>query len=147
MEIKPMPKQAQAQTRTIKTRAVYRTAEINRGFIDEEKRSVEVIYSTETPVQRWFGQEILDHARGSIDMQFLNSGRAPVLLSHNMRDHVGVIDSADIGTDRKGRAVLRFGRSQAASEAFTDIVDGIDGIDGIDDIEGWASHISRLAVF
>jgi HK97 family phage major capsid protein/HK97 family phage prohead protease len=60
-------------------------------------------------------------------MKFLNSGRAPVLVSHDMREHVGVIESAEIGADRKGRAQLRFGRSQRAEEIFQDVVDGIRG--------------------
>lgn len=128
-----MPKQAmpqampQVQTRTIRTRALYRSAAVSRELIDQQKRTVEVIFSTESPVQRWFGQEILDHAKASVDMKFLNSGRAPVLVSHDMREHVGVIESAEIGADRKGRALLRFGRSAKAEEIFQDVVDGIRG--------------------
>jgi len=47
------------------------------------------------------------------------------LVGHNMDDQVGVIESARIDEDRRGRAVVRFGRSERASEIFNDVVDGI----------------------
>lgn len=46
-------------------------------------------------------------------------------MDHNQTDHVGVVESARIDADRRGRAVLRFGRGQRASEIFEDVKDGI----------------------
>lgn len=92
--------------------------------IDVEARTVEVAFSSEEPVPRWFGKEILDHTPSAIDLGRLRSGGA-VLVDHDPTDQVGVVESVRIDSDRKGRAVLRFGRSARANEIFQDITDGI----------------------
>jgi HK97 family phage major capsid protein/HK97 family phage prohead protease len=98
-----------------------RMAEV--GAIDEEARTVELSFSSEVEVERWFGIEILGHAAGEVDMSRLND-KAPVLWMHNWDDQRGVVDSASVA-DRKGRALLRFSRSEDGSELFQDIIDGI----------------------
>ncbi|HHG3093086.1 TPA: phage major capsid protein [Vibrio parahaemolyticus] len=95
----------------------------SRG-IDEEKRTVEVSFSSEIEVPRWFGTEVLDHSPGAVRLERLNDGGA-VLMDHNRSDQVGVVEIASIDADRKGRATLRFGRSERATDIFNDIVDGI----------------------
>jgi len=50
---------------------------------------------------------------------------AAVLVNHDWNDQVGVVESVTLGADRKGRAVVRFGRGARASEVWQDIVDGI----------------------
>ena len=99
-----------------------RTAEVRN--IDEEARTIEVAFSSETPVARWFGDEVLDHSPGAMDDNRLRNGAA-VLWNHDHDVQIGVVESARIDTDRVGRAVLRFGQSQRAAEIFTDIVDGV----------------------
>lgn len=91
---------------------------------DTEKRTVEVAFSSEIEVERWFGIEILDHAPESVNLERLNSGGA-VLMDHNRTDQIGVVEIAHIGSDRRGRATLRFGKSKRADEVFQDVVDGI----------------------
>ena len=97
---------------------------VDRAAIDEEKRTVEVAFASEYPVERYWGVEVLDVQSRSIRMDRLKSGGA-VLMDHNRSDQVGVIDSVQIGSDRVARAVLRFGKSARASEVFQDVVDGI----------------------
>lgn len=92
--------------------------------IDEEARTVELAFSSEEPVERWFGIEILDHSPESVRLGRLEGGGA-VLVDHDMRDHVGVVESVSIDSDRRGRAVVRFGKSARAMEIFQDVVDGI----------------------
>lgn len=92
--------------------------------INKEERTVRVAFSSEKPVARWFGNEVLSHDVDDVDLTRLLAG-APVLVNHNMDDQVGVIESAQIDPDRVGRAVLRFGNSQRASEVFQDVIDGI----------------------
>ena len=101
-----------------------RTFSIRKSAIDQDKRSVEVAFSSEEPVERFFGTEILDHDPGSVRMARITRG-GPLLVDHDPRDHVGVVESADIGSDRRGRAVVRFGKSDRANEIFQDVVDGI----------------------
>ena len=110
--------------RMIETGTLSRTFDLDRSLIDEANRTVSVIFSSETPVDRSFGVEILDHDRGSVRMDRLQK-RAPVLLNHQMSDQLGVVEQASIDQDRKGRAVLRFGRGRLSSEIFNDVVDGI----------------------
>ncbi|QFU04584.1 Phage capsid family protein [Pseudoalteromonas sp. THAF3] len=99
--------------------------EANRSLeIDEEKRTVELAFSSETPYERWFGDEILDHKDGSIDFSRLRSGGA-VLMDHNWTDQVGVVESVRIDADGVARAIVRFSRSQRGQEVFNDIIDGI----------------------
>jgi len=95
-----------------------------RGQIDKEARTVELAFATETPVERWWGNEILDCQPGSIRQGRLRSG-APLLVNHDRDDQVGVIESVQIGADRVARAVVRFGKSARASEVFDDVADGI----------------------
>lgn len=115
-------------TRQIKTGIEYRQLDINSGSVDTEKRTVAVRFSSEYPVQRWIdgvvGEEVLDHSPASVDLGRLNDG-GPVLMDHDSRDLVGVVENASIDSDRVGRAVLRFGESQRAAEVFNDIVTGI----------------------
>ncbi len=101
-----------------------RTFSIKTRAIDEEKRTVEIAFSSETPVERWYGHEILDHSQGSVRMARLTDGGA-VLVNHDSDDHVGVVEKAWIDSDRTGRAEIRFGRSARASEIFQDVVDRI----------------------
>jgi HK97 family phage major capsid protein len=94
------------------------------GAIDEAARTVTLAFASETPVQRWWGNEILDLSPGAMDTDRLRSGGA-VLMDHDVTDQVGVIESVQIGADRVARAVVRFGKSARASEVFQDVVDGI----------------------
>jgi HK97 family phage major capsid protein/HK97 family phage prohead protease len=96
----------------------------SRKAIDTEKRTISLAFSSETGVDRGWGIEVLDHRSGSIRMDRLKSG-GPVLMDHDSRDQVGVIESVQIGADKVGRAVVRFGRGARADEVFNDIVDGI----------------------
>jgi HK97 family phage major capsid protein/HK97 family phage prohead protease len=95
--------------------------------VDEKKRTVSIAVSSELPVERSFGKEILVHEAGAIDLAFLASGRAPLLLDHDMERQIGVIESVELSEDRVLRANVRFGRSALAQEVFQDVVDGIRG--------------------
>lgn len=91
---------------------------------DVDKRTVELAFSSTTPVRRWFGDEVLSHDAGAVVLDRLLDGGA-VLVGHDWNDQVGVVESARIDEDGVGRAVVRFGNSARASEIFQDIVDGI----------------------
>lgn len=87
-------------------------------------RSRAFSFSSEHAVERWFGGEILDHSPKSVRMDFFNSGRAPFLMDHNPRQQIGVIERAAIG-DKRGSGSVRFGRTQIAADAMTDVDDEI----------------------
>lgn len=110
--------------RKIKSGPLFRSFELNRAEIDQEKRMVPLSFSSEEPVERWFGMEILDHVKGSVRLGRMQGGAA-LLVDHNPSDHVGVVEDVSIGSDRKGHAVVRFGKSARAEEIFQDVSDGI----------------------
>jgi len=97
---------------------------IQQRAIDEEARTVEIAFSSEEPYERYFGSEVLSHDPESVDLSRLLSGAA-VLVNHDSDDHVGVVESARIDADRKGRAVIRFSKSARGQEIFQDVLDGI----------------------
>ncbi len=105
----------------------YRTIDLSRSeFVDEEKRLVRVGVSSEEPVERSFGMEVLGHAPENINMEFMQSGRAPLLLDHDMKQQIGVIEKFKLDqTAKRTIAVVRFGKSALAEEVFRDVVDGI----------------------
>ena len=103
---------------------VSRSFNVERAAINEEARTVELAFSSEEPYERWWGLEILDHTQTSMRLGRLTAG-GPLLMDHDTRDHVGVIESVQIGKDRVGRAVVRFGKSARAEEVWQDVVDGI----------------------
>jgi HK97 family phage major capsid protein len=99
-----------------------RTVEVRQ--VDEEARTAEVAFASETPVRRWFGDEVLSLEQGSMRTERLEGGMA-VLWCHDWGDQIGVVESFSIGADRIARAVLRFSKGARASEIFADIQDGI----------------------
>lgn len=103
---------------------VERAFQVERAAVDDEARTIELAFSSEQPYERWWGVEVLDHSQQSIRLGRLTTG-GPLLMDHDSRDHVGVIESVSIDADRVGRAVVRFGRSQRAEEVWQDVKDGI----------------------
>lgn len=104
--------------------ALSRELTFKRELINEEARTVEVAISSETPVERWFGMEVLDHSKGAVDLARLSDG-GPVLCDHDPCDIVGVLDAVSMDSDRVLRGTVRFGRSARAQEVFQDVQDGI----------------------
>jgi len=102
----------------------HRSFAVDRSAIDVAARTVELAFASEAPYERYWGIEILDHTQTSIRLGRLTAG-GPLLMDHDSRDHIGVIESVQIGADRVGRAVVRFGKSARAEEVFRDVVDGI----------------------
>jgi len=104
---------------------LHRAIDMEAKAIDEKKRTVEIAVSSELAVDRSFGKEVLVHEMDAIDLAFLASGRAPLLLDHDMERQIGVIESVELSGDRVLRAKVRFGRSALAQEVFQDVADGI----------------------
>ena len=110
--------------REICTTSLRRLAFWDRDSVDMKARTVALAFSSEEPVSRWFGDEILDHGKGSVRLDRLRK-TGPLLLGHDSRAHVGTIESASIDKDRIGRAVVRFGQGADRDAILRDIQDGI----------------------
>lgn len=97
--------------------------EVRADSVNAQARTVELSFSSEEPYQRWWGTEILDHRASAVRLGRLN-GAAALLMDHNTRDQVGVVEKAWI-KGRKGFAIVRFGKSARAEEIWQDVQDGI----------------------
>jgi hypothetical protein len=109
-----------AQVRTIPQS---REMRIEASPISED-RTATLAFSSEAPVDRWYGREILDHSPGAVRMGRMLDG-APLLLQHDPDRQIGIIQSASIDRDRKGRAAVRFSAGPLGAEIMADINDGI----------------------
>ena len=107
----------------IKTGDLQRFFQLDRAALDQENRTVRLSFSSEEPVERWFGSEVLSHSPESVRMDRLNGG-APLLWNHDTSDQIGRVESASI-EDGRGYAVVRFSKSARAEELYQDVVDGI----------------------
>lgn len=101
-----------------------REFKLDRAAANPEARTVALSFSSETPVERYFGMEVLDHSPGACDLSRLLDG-GPLLADHDPCEQIGVIESAQIDPDKVGRAVVRFSKSEDGEEYFQDVLDGI----------------------
>lgn len=100
----------------------YRSCTIKRELVDEDSRSVSVIFSSENPVRRWFGEEILLHGPENVDLERLESvGSA--LMNHNPNVIVGSLEDVAI-EDNKGKATVRFDDDEEGDKALKKVRSG-----------------------
>ena len=89
---------------------------------DPENRTVPASLSSETPVERWFGQEVLIHTTEAVDLSRAADG-LPMLWNHNTDQPIGVVDNIKV-VKGKLRGVLRFSNNAKAQEVFKDVQEG-----------------------
>ena len=106
----------------LKTGMLFREVKLDQDIADD--RTLSVAFSSEEPVERFFGTEILDHNSRSIRPGRLE-GMGSLLVNHDPNDLVGKVESVEIGQDRVARAKVRFGKSDRAEEIYQDVKDGI----------------------
>lgn len=111
------------KTDKINTGKLFRTFQVRAETLNEEARTVELSFSSETPVPRWFGNEILDHGPKAMRLGRLKAG-GPFLMDHDPYDHRGVIEAIAIN-DKRGVATIRLSKSARGEELWQDIRDGI----------------------
>jgi HK97 family phage major capsid protein len=128
-----------------------RTEATELTTIDE--RTFEFPFSSEYPVQRYFGTEVLSHDDDAPNFMRLNDG-APFLFNHNPDKVLGVVERAWHDKKKKrAYAKVRFSRSEFAKQYLDDVKDGIlRGISfgySLDEVEereggvlatGWTPH-------
>lgn len=100
-----------------------RATKVDLAGYDPEKHTVEFALSSEEPVNRSYGAEILDHSKSSIDATRLERG-VPLLYNHDPNQHIGTVTNHRIA-DKKLIVTARFGNSALAKEKEQDLADGI----------------------
>jgi len=96
-----------------------------KAQIESDGNELFMSFSSEEPVQRYFGQEVLSHDKGAADLSRLNNGTAPFLWNHNRDEVLGVVQKAEISEDRRGYATIKWSRNPNATEKRNDVEDGI----------------------
>jgi HK97 family phage major capsid protein/HK97 family phage prohead protease len=93
--------------------------------VSDDERTIEFPFSSEYPVARYFGNEVLQHDERSVDLTRLNDS-APLLFNHDPAKVIGVVERAWIDDGRKrGYASVRFSRNAFAQEVLADVKDGV----------------------
>lgn len=115
-----------------------RTFPIVRENIDAANRTARLSFSSEAPVLRWYGIEILSHKPEDIRMERWKAG-APFLMDHNPRDQRGIIQEGKLNADKKLEGTVLVSRHQRGEELFVDMQDGIRPYTSI----GYAVHNLR----
>jgi hypothetical protein len=105
-------------------------AAIQPDSFNEEKRTVDVTWTTGARVKRWSWEigeyyEELDVSKKAVRMERLENG-APVLKDHvaNLENMIGVVENAKVRKG-EGTATLRFSEREDAQAVFRDIGSGI----------------------
>ena len=99
-----------------------RLATLDIREANSEARTVPASLSSETPVKRWFGSEVLVHTAEAVDLTRAAEG-LPLLWGHNPDQPIGIVDQVAL-KNGKLRGILRFSNNPKASEIFQDVRDG-----------------------
>lgn len=105
----------------------YRTATIDRDALATRKAgddAIPISISSEEPVERAFGREILSHDPAAVDLSRASDG-LPFLDNHETGRQLGLIEDVRIGADRRLRGRIRFGNHPDAAWMRKDIEAGI----------------------
>ena len=94
-------------------------------FAEKDERVYEFAFSSEFPVARNFGMEVLSHDDGAMDLDRLNNS-APLLFNHDPNKVIGVVERAYVDKKKKkGYSRVRFSKNSFAEEVRQDVKDGI----------------------
>lgn len=110
-------------TEKLELTALTRAAPAESLTVEVDTRTIEFPFSSELPVERWFGNEVLSHRSGAADLARLNDGGA-LLYNHNVDEIIGVVERAWMSENR-GHARVRFAKTARADEIFGMVQDGI----------------------
>lgn len=91
---------------------------------DAESRTVRFSFSSEEPVDMWYGTEILSHAPGAVRIA-QRQQTMPLLFNHDRDDLLGVVESIGIGVDKRGYCDVRFGRDERGEWAMNQYNDDV----------------------
>lgn len=103
----------------------YRVFGLERAALDEEARTLPASLSSEMPVRRWFGNEILVHDASAIDLSRAIDGRFPLLDSHDTGTLIGAVEGIRVDSDKKTRGTLRFSEATTAPHVYAQVREGM----------------------
>ncbi len=105
---------------------------------DENNRVFTLSFSSEEPYERWFGNEILSHDGGAVNLKRLEE-IGVVLYNHDRDKVIGKITSVRIENDR-GEAEIEFDTDEFAETIRQKVASGtLKGVSVGYTVEGWES--------
>ncbi|MDD5247822.1 MAG: phage major capsid protein [Rhodocyclaceae bacterium] len=123
MTIKQRPEKLGPQQRSISLRLMPDGREA-RGLVDLEARTLRFPFSSEEPVDMWYGTEVLSHTKGAM-RQGTRQATMPLLFNHDRDDLLGVVEAIEMGSDARGYCTVRFGRDDRGEWAMQQAADGV----------------------
>ena len=102
----------------------FREFDVADRAIDKENRTISFSVSSETPVDKFWGTEILSHEAGAIDTDRLTRGAVPFLKDHDRTNVIGKITTFAV-RDHRLYATAKISKRADAQDVFDDIADGI----------------------
>lgn len=89
--------------------------------VDSDKRIIKLSFSSDKPIEHWFGTVVLSHADGSANLERLNTA-AGFLRNHDRNQRLGKIVRAWI-ENSKGYAEIKISRNKLGNEFWQDYED------------------------
>jgi len=96
---------------------------LRRDQVNEDTRTVQLSFSSEEPVLREFGYEVLEHSKDRADFSRLEDN-APLLKDHDWTQQIGVVEKVWLD-GKKGRASVRFAKDDEGEKEYQRVLDGI----------------------
>jgi HK97 family phage major capsid protein/HK97 family phage prohead protease len=103
----------------MKAPELFRRFETPKVSVRKDGQTTRIAFSasSEQPVDRWFGTEVLSHEPGAIRLQRAAAGAMPLLFNHEPGDAIGMIDNARLENSRLLIDAHLFETSRAAEVA------------------------------
>ncbi len=95
----------------------------SRGIVDDENKIVELSFSSEAPVERWFGREILLHENKSVNLSPVKEV-GTVLINHDPNQRVAKPIKVWI-ENKRGKALIQFANTDLAKQAYQEVKEGL----------------------
>ena len=89
---------------------------------EDGKRTLSFSASSEQPVDRWYGTEVLSHSKGAVRLERATGGAMPLLVNHDVQDPIGMITGASL---KSGRLMVE--SDQFATDRAAEVQKWIDG--------------------
>jgi HK97 family phage major capsid protein len=92
--------------------------------LDVDARTLQISFVSDSPIERWFGNEVLSMDSSAADLGRLNDG-APLLFNHDPDDVLGVVERAWLGGDGKAYALVRFSSDERGEWAMQRVAESV----------------------
>lgn len=100
------------------------------------ERKFELSFSSEEPYMRWFGNEILSHGEGAVDLSRLND-IGVLLFNHDTYSVLGRVDKAWI-QDKRGKAEVVFDDDEQSELIYQKVKSGtLKGVSVRYSVDAW----------